>query len=119
MLQDSQVQTLLATRKPRHSLPRPFYVDPDIFQLDLERIFYKSWLFAVSSCEIPKAGNYVTHKVGLYSVIIVRGADGVIRAFHNSCRHRGSTLCRASKGSNPKIVCPYHQWTYELDGRLL
>lgn len=119
MLQDSDVPKLLATRKPKHSLPRPFYTDPDIFQLDLERIFYRSWLFAVPACEIPKAGNYVTHKVGLYSVIIVRGADGVIRAFHNSCRHRGSTLCREAKGSKPKIVCPYHQWTYELDGRLL
>ena len=119
MLQDTDVQSLLAARKPNHSLPRPFYTDPDIFQLDLERICYRSWLFTVPACELPKPGNYVTHKVGLYSVIIVRGADGVIRAFHNSCRHRGSTLCRATKGTNPKIVCPYHQWTYELDGRLL
>ena len=119
MLQDSEVQSLLAARKPNHSLPRVFYTDPEILQIDLERIWYKSWLFAVPACEIPKAGNYVTYKVGLYSVIIVRGNDGVVRAFHNSCRHRGSTLCRASKGSNPKIVCPYHQWTYELDGRLL
>jgi Rieske 2Fe-2S family protein len=119
MLQDSDVLSLLATRKPKHSLPRPFYTDPEIFQLDLERIWYRSWLFAVPACELPKPGDYVTHKVGLYSVIIVRGTDGAVRAFHNSCRHRGSTLCRAHKGSNPKIVCPYHQWTYELDGRLL
>ena len=77
MLQDTDVQSLLATRKPNHSLPRPFYTDPEIFQLDLERIWYRSWLFAVPACEIPKAGNYVTHKVGLYSVIIVRGNDGV------------------------------------------
>ena len=119
MLQDSDVLSLLATRKPNHSLPRAFYTDPDIFQLDLERIWYRSWLFAVPACELPKPGNYVTHKVGLYSVIIVRGTDGAIRAFHNTCRHRGSTLCRATKGTNPKIVCPYHQWTYELDGRLL
>jgi stachydrine N-demethylase len=119
MLQDSDVQALLAARKPNHSLPRAFYTDPDLFQVDLDRIWYRSWLFAVPACEIAKAGNYVTHKVGLYSVIIVRGTDGVIRAFHNSCRHRGSTLCRAAKGTSPKIVCPYHQWTYELDGRLL
>jgi phenylpropionate dioxygenase-like ring-hydroxylating dioxygenase large terminal subunit len=119
MPHDLDVQALLATRKANHSLPRPFYTDPDLFQLDLDRIFYRSWLFAAPACEIPKPGNYVTYQVGLYSVIIVRGADGVIRAFHNSCRHRGSTLCRAAKGTNPKIVCPYHQWTYELDGRLL
>jgi Rieske 2Fe-2S family protein len=119
MLQDADVQSLLATRKPKHSLPRPFYTDPDIFRLDLERILYQSWLYAVPACDVPKPGNYVTYKVGLYSVIIVRGNDNVVRAFHNSCRHRGSTLCRDAKGSKPKIVCPYHQWTYELDGRLL
>ena len=119
MLQETDVQALLAARKPNHSLPRPFYTDPDIFRLDLEGIFYKSWLYTVPACELQKPGDYVTHKVGLYSVIIVRGADNLIRAFHNSCRHRGSTLCRETKGSKPKIVCPYHQWTYELDGRLL
>ena len=69
MLQDTDVQSLLATRKSNHSLPRPFYTDPEIFQLDLERIWYKSWLFAVPACEIPTAGNYVTHKVGLYAVM--------------------------------------------------
>ncbi|MBB5223863.1 Rieske 2Fe-2S family protein [Amaricoccus macauensis] len=119
MLQDIDVQSLIASRKPGHSLPRAFYTDPDILQADLDRIFYRSWLFAVPACDIPKAGNYVTHKVGLHSIIIVRGADGQIRAFHNSCRHRGSALCRQHKGTSPKIVCPYHQWTYELDGRLL
>ena len=119
MLQISDVQALLATRRSNHSLPQPFYTDAEIFRLDLERIFYKSWLYAIPTCDLPKPGAYVTHKVGAYSVIIVRGADNVIRAFHNSCRHRGSTLCREARGTKPKIVCPYHQWTYELDGRLL
>ena len=119
MLEDFDVQALIAARRPGHSLPRDFYTDPEVFRLDLERIFYRSWLFAVPACEIPRPGNYVTHKVGLYSVVIVRGADGVVRAFHNTCRHRGSTLCREAKGSRAKIVCPYHRWTYELDGRLL
>jgi Rieske 2Fe-2S family protein len=119
VLQDSDVLSLLAARRPNHSLPREFYTDPDVFRIDLDRIWYRSWLFAAPACELPKPGAYVTHKVGLYSVIIVRGADGAIRAFHNTCRHRGSTLCRSAKGTNPKIVCPYHQWTYELDGRLL
>ncbi|TMV78338.1 aromatic ring-hydroxylating dioxygenase subunit alpha, partial [Thioclava sp. BHET1] len=62
---------------------------------------------------------YVTIQIGAYSVIVVRGSDGEIRAFHNTCRHRGSRICSAAKGSAPKLVCPYHQWTYELDGRLL
>ena len=119
MICNDNVLSLLMSRKPNHSLPRAFYTDPDVFQIDLERIWYKNWLFTVLDCELPKAGSYVTYRVGLYSVIIVRGSDGVVRAFHNSCRHRGSTLCRTAKGTNPKIVCPYHQWTYELDGRLL
>ncbi len=119
MSQHVDVQSLLAARAPNHSLPRAFYTDPAVFQADLEQVWYRSWLFAIPACELPKPGAFVTYKVGLYSIIIVRGTDKIIRAFHNSCRHRGSTLCREAKGSKPRIVCPYHQWTYELDGRLL
>lgn len=119
MLGKAETLALLMNRKPNQSLAQPFYTDPAIFELDMQSIFYADWLFAIPACEIPKTGNYVTYKVGACSVIIVRGADGQIRAFHNTCRHRGSRLCSAQKGSAPKLVCPYHQWTYELDGRLL
>ncbi|MFC6760739.1 Rieske 2Fe-2S domain-containing protein [Sulfitobacter porphyrae] len=85
----------------------------------METIFYRDWLFAVPACELTKAGSYVTHQVGSYGVVIVRGSDGVIRAFHNSCRHRGSVICNKAKGVSPNLVCPYHQWTYSLDGKLL
>jgi Rieske 2Fe-2S family protein len=115
----SSALDLLGERQPDHALPRSFYTDPGFLEIDLERIYYRDWLFAIPACEIPKTGNYVTVQVGDYPVVIVRGADGVIRAFHNSCRHRGSRVCTAAKGSAPKLVCPYHQWTYELDGRLL
>ena len=110
---------LLATRVPGHALPRPFYTDLEIHNVDLENIWYRDWLFAIPSCEVATAGSYVTMQVGAYPVVIVRGADGEIRAFHNGCRHRGSRVCTALKGTAPKLVCPYHQWTYELDGRLL
>jgi Rieske 2Fe-2S family protein len=119
MLRESDVLSALMRRKPAYSLSQALYCDPGVFQVDMEHIWYREWLFAIPACEIPKTGNYVVHEVGAYSVVIVRGADGEIRAFHNSCRHRGSVLCRSRKGSNPKLVCPYHQWTYELDGRLL
>ena len=119
MLRDAEVLSLLTSRRPDYSLPRELYIAPDVFQLDLEHIWYRSWLFAAPVCELPKAGSYIIHKVGLYSVLIVRGSDGIVRAFHNTCRHRGSALCRSAKGTSPKIVCPYHQWTYELDGKLL
>jgi Rieske 2Fe-2S family protein len=119
MLRDADMLALLMARKPKHSLPQAFYTDPDLYQIDLQRLFYVDWLFAIPACEIPKTGNFVTLEIGAYSVIIVRGADGEIRAFHNTCRHRGSRICQTAKGSSPKLVCPYHQWTYELDGTLL
>ncbi|WP_102226464.1 aromatic ring-hydroxylating oxygenase subunit alpha [Acidimangrovimonas sediminis] len=119
MLRDSDVLSLLMRRKPAHSLAQPFYGDPGVFQVDMEKIWYREWLFTIAACEIPKPGDYVVHEVGAYSVVIVRGNDREIRAFHNSCRHRGSVLCKTRKGRHPKLVCPYHQWTYELDGKLL
>lgn len=119
MTAETTALSLLQTRKANHALPRPFYTAPEILALDLKTIWYRDWLFAIPSCEVPKTGNFVTLQVGDYPILIVRGADGQIRAFHNSCRHRGSRVCTALKGNAPKLVCPYHQWTYELDGRLL
>ncbi|AZQ67073.1 aromatic ring-hydroxylating dioxygenase subunit alpha [Silicimonas algicola] len=119
MLRESDVLSTLMRRRPDHSLAQELYCDSGVFDADLSHIWYREWLFSIPACEIPKAGNYVVHDVGAYSVVIVRGNDGEIRAFHNSCRHRGSVLCKSKKGTHPKLVCPYHQWTYELDGRLL
>ena len=115
----NKINDMLARRQPGYSLEQGFYTDPDVFQADLEMIHYREWLFAIPACELEKPGAYVTHQVGAYGVILVRGSDNQIRAFHNSCRHRGSVLCKSKKGNNPKLVCPYHQWTYELDGSLL
>ncbi len=119
MLSNSDVLSLLMTRRAWHSLPQPFYNDADVFEADLANIWYRDWIYAVAAAELPKTGSYVTVQLGAYSVIIVRGADRVIRAFHNSCRHRGSRICSVAKGTAPKLVCPYHQWTYDLDGKLL
>ena len=85
----------------------------------MQNIWQRDWIFAAPSAELPKGGSYITLELGTASVIIVRGMDGVVRAFHNSCRHRGSRICSAQKGTAPKLVCPYHQWTYDLDGKLL
>jgi nitrite reductase/ring-hydroxylating ferredoxin subunit len=67
------------------------------------------WLFAIPACEIPQTGNVVAMQVGEYAIVIVRGADGVIRAFRDACRHRGSRVRTAQKGSAPKLVCPYRR----------
>lgn len=112
-------QELLARRKPGHALEQPFYTSQSIYDLDLEHLFYKEWLFAIPACRLVKTGNYVTMRVGAYNIMIVKARDGEIRAFHNSCRHRGSIICKAREGQVAKLVCPYHQWTYELDGTLL
>ncbi|EPC02231.1 Rieske (2Fe-2S) protein [Litchfieldella anticariensis FP35 = DSM 16096] len=110
---------MLANRQRHFSLPQPFYNDARLFALDMQEIFEKEWLFAGMTCEIPTKGNFLTLDVGENPVLIVRGADGAVHAFHNVCRHRGSRLCVKDKGKVAKLVCPYHQWTYELDGRLL
>ncbi len=79
----------------------------------------KSWIFAGHTFELEKSGQYLSLQVGDYPVAVVRGADKQIRAFHNSCRHRGSKVCPEASGKVAKLVCPYHKWTFELDGRLL
>ncbi|MFG6079667.1 aromatic ring-hydroxylating dioxygenase subunit alpha [Paracoccus litorisediminis] len=119
MLNSSEILSQLVSRQKNYALTRDLYCDPGVFQADLDHVWYREWLFAIPSCEIPKAGNYATLQVGAYPVIILRGGDGKIRAFHNVCRHRGQRLCSKASGSTTKLVCPYHQWTYELDGKLL
>ncbi|MGD0721077.1 MAG: aromatic ring-hydroxylating dioxygenase subunit alpha [Roseiarcus sp.] len=115
----SEMLGALVERRHGHTLPRRFYTDPAFHQLDLDRLFYREWLFAGHDCEVPRAGDYFTLQIGDYPVIVVRGRDGAIRAFHNSCRHRGSRVCAAERGSAVRLVCPYHNWSYDLDGRLL
>ena len=114
-----QMLDLLQSRPRDYSLAQPFYNDGGFFRLDMDLIWYTQWLFAGMSCEIPKAGNYFTMSVGETSLVIVRGRDNAIRAFYNTCRHRGSRVCTKDKGNAAKLVCPYHQWTYDLDGRLV
>lgn len=114
----SRVLRSLHERVPGTSLPREFYTDPEIFALDLEQIFYRDWLFVAHSAELPETGSYLTLQVGAYPILLTRAADGDIRAFVNSCRHRGARVCPEGAGKAAKLVCPYHQWTYHLDGRL-
>src|SRR5258706_2236462 len=113
------ISALLRTRPAGHSLPQAFYTSAAAFEFDLAAIFGKSWLFAGFEAEVREPGDYLSFLVGRWPVIILRGRDGELRAFHNSCRHRGSILCKPGQGSAARLVCPYHRWTYGLDGRLL
>lgn len=109
----------LARRVPGWSLEQDFYTDPDIFQLDLDRVFRNGWLFAGHACQAAKPGQYFCYEVGSDSLIIIHGHDGQIRALFNVCRHRGSVICKEASGQVTRLVCPYHQWNYDTDGRLL
>jgi Rieske 2Fe-2S family protein len=113
------LRILLARRKPGYSLEAPFYTDPGIFEQDMSLIFGKHWIYVGPEVCVPEEGDYVTVDIGRTSVLIVRGEDRQINAFHNVCRHRGSRLCLEHKGAVGNLVCPYHQWTYNLEGSLL
>ena len=118
MLND-RIAQLLQDRKPGHSLPRDFYVDEEIFRADMKAVFETDWLFACNLAEIPRPGDYVTLQIGDNPIVVLRNRDGAVAAFHNTCRHRGSLICQKEQGRANRLVCPYHQWVYELDGRLI
>ena len=113
-----RIDALFQQRREGHTLPQGLYTDPDSFDFDMAAIYGQSWLMAGLECELPKAGSYLSMMVGKWPVIITRDRQGDIRAFHNSCRHRGSMICAVGSGTAPKLVCPYHRWTYDLDGSL-
>ena len=114
-----EISAQLCARPPGHSLPQPFYTDPAFFDFDLEAIFGRSWLFVGFEVELGKPGDYLSLTIGQWPILIMRGRDGTVRGFHNSCRHRGSALCPSGSGHAARMVCPYHRWTYGLDGKLL
>ena len=109
---------MLRSRDHSFSLPQPFYCDQRLFEIDMQEIFHKEWLIAGMTCEIPAKGNFLTLQIGKNPVLVIRGAEGQVHAFHNVCRHRGSRLCVSEKGKVAKLVCPYHQWNYSLQGDL-
>jgi len=116
--QQTEIERLVHTSRLGEPLAGDFYIDPAIFAADIERIFGRLWLYVGHACMVQAPGDYMTWRVGPHSVVVVRGSDGAVRAFHNSCRHRGSRICREEMGNAKHLVCPYHRWTYELDGRL-
>jgi Rieske 2Fe-2S family protein len=102
------------------TLPRRFYADPDFYRAELERFYFNRWICAGRADQIPNAGDYFTRTVGDESVIIARNGSGAIHALFNVCRHRGTRLCEQTEGHfADRIQCPYHNWTYGLEGRLL
>ena len=106
-------------RAGARTLPQRYFVSPEIFAEEQEKIFFRQWVLVGHQSQIAEAGDYFTAEVSGESFIIVRDKHGAIHGFYNLCRHRGSRLIENTKGQCAAIQCPYHAWTYALDGRLL
>lgn len=118
-LESPPIESLIDAQPPGHSLSRAFYCDPDLFALDIERVFRRRWLLLDHASRIPKRGDYFVAEVAGESLIVVRDRDDAICVLFNVCRHRGSRVCLEKSGHAARFTCPYHAWTYGLDGRLL
>lgn len=118
MVDFTAMARLLDERKPGHSLAQGLYNSQDAFDFDMAAIFGRSWLMVGFDVELPRAGSWMSVPIGPWPVIVTRDRNGDLNAFHNSCRHRGSQICKPGKGFAARLVCPYHRWTYEMSGEL-
>ena len=111
---------LLATYRPGRALPGAFFSDETLYQAEMEYLFGRHWLFVASEPEIPEGGDYRALQIGPWPIFVLRRDDGSIAAFHNTCRHRGSRILQQDAGiAGATLMCPYHRWTYDLDGRVI
>jgi Rieske 2Fe-2S family protein len=103
------------------SLPADAYFDPRHYERELQRIWYRNWIYVGRSSELPRPRSFRVFELGDQKLLLVRDDAGALQGYHNTCRHRGAALCRESQGvlRSASIVCPYHAWTYSLQGDLL
>src|SRR5690606_15797333 len=94
------------------------YVDRTVFDMEMERIFSKTWVFMAHESEIPQPGDFKTAHIGTQPMIVTRAPDMQIHVLANRCVHRGASVCRERSGNTRVFLCPYHAWTYDLTGRL-
>ena len=99
-------------------LPGSFYTDDVVFRQEVDKVFRRNWLFVCRESDVSEVGQFVSYESVSGSAVVIRTRDGELRAFANSCRHRGSKLLDGS-GQCARIVCPYHSWVYNLDGELI
>ena len=110
---------MLNNYKSGYSLSQCFYKDESIYDLEVKSIFHKHWLFAGHTSQIPNIGDYFLFEISEESIIIVRNKKNKIKAHVNVCRHRGSNICSEKYGNKKLLNCPYHAWSYDLDGLLI
>jgi Rieske 2Fe-2S family protein len=111
------IAALAASHRHGYCLEGDFYLREDVFEKDLELLLGR-WICAGHVSDVADPGDWLTVELGAESAIVVRGDDGVLRALANVCRHRGSRICEGGRGTAAVLTCPYHAWTYHLDGRL-
>lgn len=97
-------------------LHRTVYTDPELFDLEMQRIFGGSWVFLAHDSEIPAPGDFVRRQMGKRQILIVRTEQGEVKGLLNRCTHRGTTLVPGDAGCAKRFVCPYHGWAFDLDG---
>ncbi|MFG1280197.1 Rieske 2Fe-2S domain-containing protein [Xanthobacter autotrophicus] len=113
----NEIRALVNTDTGRYS--PEIYTSEDLYQLELERIFARSWVCMGHETQIPKAGDYQAAYIGEDPVVVVRQKDNSIRVFLNQCRHRGMRICRVDGGNAKAFTCPYHGWAYDTAGNLV
>jgi phenylpropionate dioxygenase-like ring-hydroxylating dioxygenase large terminal subunit len=103
-----------------HQVHRDIYVDAQLFALEMQRLWARAWLFVGHASQVPQPGDFITTQLGAQPVLMLRQPDGGIQVLHNRCAHKGSLLTAAPAGNTGRMLrCPYHGWSYQLDGRLL
>ena len=114
------LKTVDSYRQGARTLPGRYYTSPDVFAEERERIFARHWACVGRAAALAAPGDYVVVSIAGESIIVLRDQSGEIRAYYNVCRHRGTRLCEATSGRlSETIQCPYHAWTYDLDGDLI
>ncbi|MGH1402533.1 MAG: anthranilate 1,2-dioxygenase large subunit [Acinetobacter tandoii] len=102
-----------------YRIAREMFTEAELFDLEMEQIFEKVWIYACHESEIPNNNDFLTVQIGRQPLIISRVGNGELHAMVNACEHRGATLTRVSKGNQGTFTCPFHAWTYKSDGRLI
>ena len=111
-------RTIFNYQREGYSLEQALYCDADVFEQDIQRVFANNWLLIDHVARIPNPGDYFLFEIAEESIIIIRQNAETVNAFFNVCRHRGSRVCTESDGNKRLLVCPYHAWSYNLDGSL-
>lgn len=114
----ADVKELAKTRRTGFALPGLFYTSPAVFDHDIKAFWNRNWIWVGHVSQIPEPGNFFRFDYGAESVVVVRDRQGTIHAHINVCRHRGSRVCLEASGKTSVLSCPYHAWTYDLDGSL-